>query len=148
MMKYLSMLIVVLMTCLLIPAPAVAQASVSVGVGDATDITLTAPLLGDVSLLLTSTRETVTDDMDMGMGMGMMDTTVGVPSDGRPYAISGMCHDRLALHGDVGFGGWFGDGVINPRRGVAQRGVQAWRQILRHRFVGLRRVEWLPICRR
>ena len=120
MMKTLSMLIVVLMTCLLIPAPAVAQASVSVGVGDATDITLTAPLLGDVSLLLTSTRETVTDDMDMGMGMGMMDTTVVSRLTGG-VRYQRHVHDRLALHGDVGFGGWFGDGVINPR--------EVWRNV-------------------
>ena len=112
MMKYLSMLIVVLMTCLLLPAPAVAQASVAVGVGDATAITMTAPLRGDVSLLLNSTRETVTDDM--GMGMGMMDTTVVSRLTGG-VRYQRHVHDRLALHGDVGFGGWFGDGVINPR---------------------------------
>ena len=113
-MRYLLTLIVVSMTYLLLPALAVAQASVSVGVGDATDITMTAPLHGNVSLLLTSTRQTVTDDMDP-----MATIVVSRLSGGLRYERH--VQERIALYGDVGFGGWFGDGVINPR--------EVWRNV-------------------
>ena len=100
------------------PAAVYAQeprSSVSVGVGDASDVTFTAPLLGDISLLLTSTRQTLTDD-DM-----VMPSTVVVShlSGGVRYAQP--LHDRVTLFGDVAFGGWFGDGVVNPR--------EVWRNI-------------------
>ena len=113
-----SLAAVILTICLLFlsPARAVAQeASVSVGVGDATNVTLTAPLHNALSLVLTSTRQTLADAMQ-GMNAPVV---VSHLSGGVRYARP--LHERLTLFGDVAFGGWFGDGVVNPR--------EVWRNI-------------------
>ena len=97
------------------PALAVAQeSSVSVGVGDATEVTLTAPLKGDLSLVVSSTRQTVTDEMASAAPVVVSHISGGVRY-ARPV------HQRITLFGDVGLGGWFGDGVVNPR--------EVWRNI-------------------
>ena len=109
-------LAVAMCTLFLSPAPAVAQdSSVSVGVGDATNVTLTAPLHGNLSLVLTSTRQTLTDDAQT------MNAPVVVSHLSGGFRYARPLHERVTLFGDVGFGGWFGDGVVNPR--------ETWRNI-------------------
>ena len=90
-----------------VAAPAVAQdgprSSVSVGVGDATDITITAPLFNDVSLLVTSTRQSLADEQ----------VTVSRVAGGVRYGR--RLHERVGVNAGLQFGSWFGDGVVNPR---------------------------------
>ena len=113
-----NIILAVFVAMLAFPALTQAQesssSSVSVGVGDASDVTLTAPLYENLSLLLTSTRHTLSDDMDMGMT-----SIVSRVSGGVRYSVP--VHQRVTLYSDVGFGGWFGDGVVNPR--------ETWRNV-------------------
>ena len=86
--------------------------------GDSTDITITAPLTGPVSLLVTSTRQTIGG----GDGMSVMDqaqVAVSRLTGGIRYGRN--VHPRVGLYGDVQFGTWFGDGVVNPR--------EVWRDV-------------------
>ena len=104
----LSALLIAMVFLWMSPATSVAQdskPSVSVGVGDATDISLTAPIKGNLSLLVSSTRQNLTEDS--------ITVTVSHLTGGVRYAQK--VRERLALYADVGFGGWFGDGVLNPR---------------------------------